>query len=46
MCNAYDYQVIKLQRVRVLNIKLSKLKAGEWRDLTQDELSDLFAALN
>jgi 23S rRNA pseudouridine2604 synthase len=42
MCNAYDYQVIKLQRVRVMNIKLGKLKLGEWRDLNEDELMDLF----
>ncbi len=46
MCNAYDYQVIKLQRVRVMNIKLDKLKIGEWRDLTKEELSDLFAQLD
>jgi pseudouridine synthase len=45
MCNAYDYQVIKLQRVRVMNIKLGKLKLGEWRDLTEDELMELFLAL-
>lgn len=46
MCNAYDYQVIKLQRVRVMNIKLEKLKIGEWRDLTKEELDGLFAVLN
>lgn len=46
MCNAFDYQVIKLQRIRVMNIKLDKLKIGEWRDLTQDELKELFAQLN
>lgn len=45
MCNAYDYQVIKLQRVRVMNIKLDKLKVGEWRDLTELELKELFAQL-
>lgn len=42
MCNAYDYQVIKLQRVRVMNIKLDKLKSGEWRDLNESELAELF----
>ena len=42
MCNAYDYQVIKLQRVRVMNITLGKLKPGEWRDLTEVELKELF----
>jgi len=41
MCNEYDYQVIKLQRVRVMNIKLAKLKIGEWRDLTELELKEL-----
>lgn len=45
MCNAYDYQVIKLQRVRVMNVKLDKLKSGEWRDLTEQELTDLFSDL-
>ena len=46
MCNAYDYQVIKLQRVRVMNIVLGKLKPGEWRDLTEPEKKDLFGQLN
>ena len=45
MCNAFDYQVIKLQRIRVMNIKLDKLKVGEWRDLTENELKELFAQL-
>lgn len=46
MCNAFDYQVIKLQRVRILNIQLGKLKSGEWRDLTEDELITLFSELS
>ena len=46
MCNAYDYQVLKLIRVRVMNIKLDKLKVGEWRDLSESELTELFASLN
>lgn len=45
MCNAFDYQVIKLQRIRVMNIKLDKLKIGEWRNLTENELQELFAQL-
>lgn len=45
MCNAYDYQVIKLQRLRVMNIQLDKLKPGEWRVLTADELNKLKEAL-
>ncbi|MDP3558031.1 MAG: pseudouridine synthase [Bacteroidota bacterium] len=46
MCTMFDYQVIKLQRVRVMNIKLEKLKIGEWRDLTEAELTELLAGLN
>ncbi len=42
MCNAYNYQVLKLQRVRVINITLGKLKPGEWRDLTEAEKKELF----
>jgi len=45
MCNAYDYQVIKLQRVRIMNVSLGKLKPGEWRDLTEDELEELLNQL-
>ena len=45
MCNAYDYQVIKLQRVRVMNIKLDKLKLGEWRDLETIEINELLKQL-
>lgn len=46
MCNAYNYQVIKLQRVRVMNLKLENLKPGEWRNLTSDELSELDVLLS
>ena len=45
MCNALNYQVIKLQRVRIMNIKLGKLKIGEWRDLSELELSELMNSL-
>jgi len=46
MCTMFDYQVIKLQRVRVMNIKLEKLKVGEWRDLTENELEDLLNSID
>ncbi len=45
MCTAADYQVIKLERQRVMNITLGKLKPGEWRNLTEDELKNLLAEL-
>lgn len=46
MCTAFNYQVIKLQRVRVMNIELKKLKPGEWRNLTEEEKKVLFEQLN
>jgi 23S rRNA pseudouridine2604 synthase len=45
MCNVYNYQVIKLQRIRIMNIKLGNLKVGEWRNLTEEELNELFTQL-
>jgi 23S rRNA pseudouridine2604 synthase len=41
MCNKHNYNVLKLQRVRVLNILLGKLKLGEWRNLTEQEVLDI-----
>ncbi len=43
MCNAYNYQVLKLQRVRIMHLQLGKLKPGEWRDLTEMEREQLFS---
>jgi len=45
MCNAYGYQVVKLKRTRVINVRLGGLKPGEWRDLNEDELNELLAIL-
>jgi len=45
MCNVFNYQVIKLVRVRVMNITLGKLKAGEWRYLSEIELKELIDQL-
>jgi len=41
MCEYCGYEVKKLKRIRVLNIKLD-LPAGKWRDLTTAELEELF----
>jgi 23S rRNA pseudouridine2604 synthase len=41
MCNAFNYQVIKLQRVRVMHIELNNLNQGQWRDLTEAEIEPL-----
>ncbi|WP_407401663.1 23S rRNA pseudouridine(2604) synthase RluF [Chryseobacterium sp.] len=44
MCEVLGYEVKKLKRIRIMNIKLD-LPLGKWRDLTADELSKLNAML-
>lgn len=41
MCSAFDYSVLKLKRIKIMNISIEGLKAGEWRYLTQDEINSL-----
>jgi 23S rRNA pseudouridine2604 synthase len=41
MCAAFDYKVRRLQRVRVVNIRLDGIKIGQWRELTPSELRGL-----
>lgn len=41
MCQVFDYKVVRLQRIRIMNIHLGKLKKGQWRDLTEKELTEL-----
>ncbi len=41
MCEAFGYEVHRLQRVRIINIGLGELKRGRWRDLTPAELKGL-----
>ncbi|MED4886998.1 23S rRNA pseudouridine(2604) synthase RluF [Lysinibacillus sp. FSL R7-0073] len=46
MCSALGYSVKRLQRIRIMNIKLGNLKVGQWRDLTDKEQVELFKLLN
>ena len=45
MCEYFDYKVMTLKRVRIMNIELTSLKVGKWRDLTDLELQDLKKAV-
>jgi 23S rRNA pseudouridine2604 synthase len=40
MCEALDYRVARLQRVRIMNVHLD-LPPGRWRDLTASELDEI-----
>ncbi|QUH25764.1 23S rRNA pseudouridine(2604) synthase RluF [Serpentinicella alkaliphila] len=41
MCQKFDYRVVKLKRIRIMNIHLGDLRIGKWRNLTSGELSEL-----
>lgn len=41
MCEYLGYNVIKLKRIRIINIKLDDLNIGQYRDLTVEELRSL-----
>ncbi|MDV4149319.1 23S rRNA pseudouridine(2604) synthase RluF [Clostridium sp. AL.422] len=41
MCEALGYSVTKLNRIRIMNIKLGDLKIGSYRELTSGELKKL-----
>ncbi|QMU65687.1 MAG: 23S rRNA pseudouridine(2604) synthase RluF [Flavobacteriaceae bacterium] len=38
MCEYLGYEVIKLKRVRIMNVQLGNLKVGEWRELSEKEI--------
>jgi len=38
MCEALDYKVISLQRIRIMNIQLTGLASGKWRYFSPAEL--------
>jgi 23S rRNA pseudouridine2604 synthase len=40
MCEYLDYQVLALQRIRIMNVELD-LPVGHWRDLTKAELKEI-----
>ena len=45
MCEALGYEVKDLLRVRVMNIRLGSLKEGEYRELTDEELDELYSLI-
>ncbi len=45
MCGHFGYTVVKLVRVRVMNIELGDLQTGKYRDLTDEERAALMEGL-
>lgn len=46
MCEYFNYEVVKLERIQIMNIKLDNLGQGNWRNLTISELEGLFDLLD
>lgn len=45
MCEHLGYEVTQLKRSRIMHIDLKGLKSGQWRDLTEQEMVELNAAV-
>jgi 23S rRNA pseudouridine2604 synthase len=44
MCSFFGYKVVRLQRVRIINVTLDGLKPGQWRELKPAEVRGLVPA--
>jgi 23S rRNA pseudouridine2604 synthase len=45
MCEYFEYEVTKLERVRIMNINLKGIPTGEWRPLQPHEVSEIMTAI-
>lgn len=41
MCEVFGYDVRRLQRIRIISVRLDGLRVGRWRELSSDELKGL-----
>lgn len=41
MSKAFGYEVVRLERVRIVNVKIDSIELGKWRKLTQEEIEGL-----
>ena len=46
MCEALGFNVTRLRRVRIMNLRLGRLQPGQWRAVTEDELNGLMERLS
>ena len=46
MCEALDYRVRSLRRIRIMHLRLGNLKLGQWRNLTPTEMQELMRQLD
>lgn len=41
MCEVFGYEVVRLKRIRIMNVTLGSLPPGKWRHLTREELKTI-----
>ncbi|MDA9316513.1 23S rRNA pseudouridine(2604) synthase RluF [Polaribacter sp.] len=41
MCEYLEYEVTKLKRTRIMNVELGYLQTGDWRELSDEEMSEI-----
>lgn len=41
MCSAFNYKVVKLKRIKIMDLTLEELKVGEWRELSKKEVDGI-----
>ena len=46
MCEALGCNVVRLRRIRIMNVRLGAMRPGQWRELSEEELSGLMGRLN
>ncbi|MDK8194090.1 pseudouridine synthase [Paenibacillus sp. UMB7766-LJ446] len=46
MCKALGYRVLKLERIRIMNVTLDGMERGQWRHLEEQELEHLLSMLD
>ena len=45
MCAHFGYEVVKLELTRIMHVSIKGIAVGEWRDLTQKELTVLLKSI-
>lgn len=46
MCEYLGYEVKQLTRLRIMNIQLGRLKPGQWRNLSREEVNEINTAIS
>ena len=45
MCEALGCNVVRLRRIRIMSVRLGAMRPGQWRELSEEELSGLMGRL-